>query len=436
MLPTRRLFVGALVAALLLGGAGEGPLWLFGALCYVCALGGVVLLDWLRTPPPAALDVQRRVAARLSLGADNPVEVVLRSRARVHLRLLMRDEPPPDLPSSGEQQSVLLPAGGLITLRYTVCPWRRGAATFGRVNLRYRSLLGLFQRQAAYPLATPVKIYPNLHDARAYDLAARSGLLREAGLRRTRWQGSGSEFERLREYRPDDDYRRINWPATARRGEPITADYQVERAQNVLILLDVGRLMVAPVGPLSKLDHAVNTALLLSYVCLRRGDNVGLLAFADRVVAFVAPRGGQGQFSRLLESLYSVSAHPVESDYARAFNEAALRVRRRSLVVTFTDVADPDSCRLLIAALARAAARHVPLCATLRDPVIEAYATAPIMGSPAVYERAVAHTLLEARAATLRILRARGVLTVDVAADRLSPAVIDTYLRIKAQGRL
>ncbi len=302
--------------------------------------------------------------------------------------------------------------------------------------MRYRSLLGLFDRQGAYPLVEQVKVYPNLRDVRRYELATRSGLLREAGLRRVRRLGSGTEFERLRDYHPDDEYRRINWPATARRGRPITVDYQTERAQNVLVMLDVGRLMAAPVGLLSKLDYAVNTALLLSYVCLRQGDNVGLLAFADRVVAFVTPRGGHGQFQRLLETLYNVRIAPIESDYSLAFNYAALRVRRRSLVVTFTDVADPEASRLLVAALGRAATRHLPICATLRDPIVASYATTPITSSTAVYERVVAHTLLEARRDTLRLLAARGVITLDVAADRLSPAVIDEYLAIKARGRL
>ena len=436
MIPAPRLLGGLLLAALLLGFAAEGALWLLAALTYCFALGGLLLLDWRRTPAPAALRVERQVEARLFLGADNPVLLRLANRSRFPLDLLVRDEPPPEISSVGELQRLAVAVGDTGLVYYTLHPARRGVATFGRVNVRYRTLLGLFQRQAAYPLAQSVKVYPNLRDVHRYQLAARSGLLREAGPRRVRRLGPGTEFERLREYRPDDEYRRINWPATARRGQPITVDYQIERAQNVLLMLDVGRLMAAPVGFLSKLDYSVNTALLLSYVCLGHGDNVGLLAFADDVVTYSAPRGGAGHFPRLLEALYNVQPRALESDYARAFNYAALRVRRRSLVITFTDVADPQASRQLIGALGRAAARHLPICATLRDPVVAAYAQAPITGSPAVYERAVAATLIEARAATMRLLAARGVITLDVAADRLSPSLIDQYLTIKARGRL
>ncbi|GAC1428113.1 MAG: DUF58 domain-containing protein [Chloroflexota bacterium] len=436
MLPTPRLLALALPGALLLGFAAESALWLLSALAYLFALAGLVGLDWRRTPAPASLRVERRVEQRLSLGAANHVVVHLANHSRFPLHVVVRDEPPAGVVSAGESGRVKLGPGGAGTLRYVVQPPRRGDMRFGRVNVRYPGLLGLVTRQSSYALEQEVKVYPNLRDVRAYELAARSGLLREAGLRRVRRLGAGSEFERLRDYHPDDEYRRIDWAATARRGRPITVDYQIERAQNVLVVLDVGRLMAAPVGFLSKLDCAVNTALLLSYVCLRQGDNVGLLAFADRVVSYISPRGGTGQFDRLLETLYNVRVVPVEPDYTRAFNEVALRARRRSLVVMFTDVADPGASRLLNAALARAATRHLPICATLRDPVVAAYATAPALDSDAVYRRVAALSLLEARAATLRLLAARGVITLDVPADRLSPAVIDKYLAIKARGRL
>jgi len=264
----------------------------------------------------------------------------------------------------------------------------------------------------------------------------RRGQLQEVGLRRTRRFGVGTEFERLRDYHPDDDYRRINWPATARRHRPITIDYQIERAQNVLLMLDVGRLMSAPIGPLTKLDHAVNACLLTAYVCLARGDNVGLLAFADRVTLYLHPRGGKGQFHAMLESLYNVAPQPTESDYRVAFAFVEQRQRRRALVIAFTEIVDADASRPLVAMLSRTATRHVAVCATMRDPVIDEMAALPPAGSPEVYRRAVALTLIERRHATLEILHTRGVIPIDVPANRLTPDVINTYLNLKARGRV
>ena len=462
-LPTGRLLALLLIGAALLGSVGVAPALLALAVAFSAAVALLTVLDLLRSPRPAMLRVERHVEDRLALGADNPVAVTLHNRSRYPLRLLVRDEPPegfrliqedtaPPIPSTrrtpasrgpedGEGArtplgAVLLPPLGSGALSYDVLPVRRGAYRFGDVTVRYPTLLGLLRRQHTYPLAREVKVYPNLRDVKRYDLALRRGQLEEVGLRRTRQFGVGTEFERLRDYHPDDDYRRINWPATARRHRPITIDYQIERSQNVLIMLDVGRLMNAAIDPLTKLDHGVNAALLAAYVCLARGDNVGLLAFADRVTLYLHPRGGKGQFHAMLESLYNVAAQETESDYRVAFAYAEQRLRRRALVITFTELIDADASRVLVAMLSRLATRHVAVCATMRDPVIDRMAALHPAGSPEVYRRAVALTLDERRHATLETLKTRGVIPIDVPADRLTPEVINTYLDLKARGRV
>ncbi len=459
ILPTARLLALLLIGALLFGAVGLAPVLLAPAVAFTTAIVLLAVLDLRRSPPPAALRVARHVEDRLALGAPNPVAVEIHNRSRYTVRTVVRDEAPEDFQ--------LLPAGSAVdgdrvgaraettasgprtplgvialaslasgALAYEALPVRRGAYRFGDVTLRYPTQLGLLRRQHTYPLAGEVKVYPNLRDVKRYDLALRRGQLQEVGLRRTRQFGVGTEFERLRDYHPDDDYRRINWPATARRHRPVTVDYQIERAQNVLIMLDVGRLMNAAIDPLTKLDHGVNAALLAAYVCLARGDNVGLLAFADRVTLYLHPRGGKGQFHAMLESLYNVSAQETESDYRVAFAYAEQRLRRRALVITFTEIIDADASRVLVAMLSRLATRHVAVCATMRDPVIDRMSSLPPAGSPEVYRRAVALTLDERRHATLETLKTRGVIPIDVPADRLTPEVINTYLDLKARGRV
>jgi len=455
-LPTARLLALLLIGAALFGAVGVTPLLLVPAVAFTAAVLLLAALDLARSPRPAALRVERHVEDRLALGANNAVTVALHNRSRYPLRLLVRDEAPEDVrllqqdtarPERGQERaaedSARTPLGAVAlapldtgALSYDLLPVRRGAYRFGDVTVRYPTLLGLLRRQHTYPLAREVKVYPNLRDVKRYDLALRRGQLEEVGLRRTRQFGVGTEFERLRDYHPDDDYRRINWLATARRHRPVTVDYQIERSQNVLIMLDVGRLMNAAIGALTKLDHGVNAALLTAYVCLQRGDNVGLLTFADGVTLYQHPRGGKGQFHAMLESLYNVAAQETESDYRVAFAYAEQRLRRRALVITFTEVIDADASRALVAMLARLATRHVAVCATMRDPVIDAMASLPPAGSPEVYRRAVALTLDERRHATLEALKARGVIPIDVPADRLTPEVINTYLDLKARGRV
>ena len=450
MIPTPRLLALLLVGAALFAAASFLPLLTVPAVAFTAAVAGVAALDALRSPRPRALAVERAVEDRLSLGADNAVTLHVQNRSRYDLHLLVRDEAPQDFrllavqdASGPASASPPAPVGqvdvqglGTAALRYQVLPVRRGVYRFGDVTVRYPTGLGLLLRQHTYPLAREVKVYPNLRDVKRYDLALRRGQLQEVGLRRTRRFGVGTEFERLRDYHPDDDCRRINWPATARRHRPVTIDYQIERAQNVLLMLDVGRLMSAPIGPLTKLDHAVNACLLTAYVCLARGDNVGLLAFADRVTLYLHPRGGKGQFHAMLESLYNVASQPTESDYRVAFAFAEQRQRRRALVIAFTEIVDADASRALVAMLSRTATRHVAVCATMRDPVLDEMAALPPTGSTEVYRRAVALTLIERRRATLEILHARSVIPIDVPANRLTPEVINTYLDLKARGRV
>jgi uncharacterized protein (DUF58 family) len=267
-------------------------------------------------------------------------------------------------------------------------------------------------------------------------LLARRGRLQEAGLRASRRFGTGTEFESLREYQPDDDYRRINWKATARRGRPMTAEFETERSQNVLALLDAGRLMATEVGGLTKLDHALNTSLLLAYVAALRGDRVGLLAFGDRVLTYLPPRRGRHAFLAMLATLYNLAAEPVEPDFDRAFEFLAARQMRRSLLVLFTDLTDRDVSSALVQHLARLARQHLAVCVTLGDPAVLTAASATPSTTAAVYERVVAARLLEERAEVLSALRQRGAITLDVPADRLTVAVVNKYLELKARTRL
>src|SRR5207237_5262633 len=170
--------------------------------------------------------------------------------------------------------------------------------------------LGLMERRGRVDAAVEVKVYPDLREIRRYEITLRRGLAYDAGQRRARIPGSGSLFERLREYGPDDDPRSISWTATARRGRPISVEYETERQQRVLILLDAGRMMASTLGDLTKLDHAVNTALMLSYVATAKGDEVGLLGFADDVRGYLAPRRGRRQFLRVTEELRRLELTP------------------------------------------------------------------------------------------------------------------------------
>jgi uncharacterized protein (DUF58 family) len=171
-------------------------------------------------------------------------------------------------------------------------------------------------------------------------------------------------------------------------------------------------------------------------VSVQHGDRVGLLAFNDRVVRYVAPGSGRRQFLALTEALYDLEPESTETDYGEALEYLATRNRRRSLTVIFTDIAESEAASLLVTHLAHLARHHLPLVATLRDPAIEEIATRLPDDSIAVYQGAVARSLLADREQTLHRLRQHGVLTLDTSADRLSPSLINQYLKLKARTAL
>lgn len=393
-------------------------------------------LDWRLAGRVDRFDVARVHDTKLSLGAENAVTVSVRNRARRGTRLTVRDEAPEEFKIETRVLEGEVPPLGTWTGVYHLQPLRRGDYKFGDLHLRWLGPLKLVVRQGRVKAAEPVKVYPNLLDVRVYDLLLRRNRLQEMGLRTTRMFGEGTEFERLREYLPDDEFRRINWKATARRNRPVTVEYQTERSQSVIAVLDTGRMMQSPVADIAKLDYAVNAVLFLTYVATGKGDRVGMMSFADDVSHYLAPRQGRGQFYRMLEVLYAVDATQVEPDYRKALTYLAVKQRRRALVVIFTDLSSGASMDSLVAQVSLLARSSLPLVVTISDPDIHAASKQKPSDSLTVYQRAAATQILDERRVALDTLRRRGVLTLDVPANQLSFSVINRYLELKGRTRL
>jgi uncharacterized protein (DUF58 family) len=436
MIPT---FRGVLMALLLAPVIALGT-WVPRAEWLSLALGvaiiGVLVLDWYAAGTLADFEVNRTHDQKLSLGAENAIHLSVRSLRRRPTLLWIRDEPPDEFDVDQRILSGSIPPRGLWEAIYHVVPHQRGNYRFGNINLRWQGPLGLVIRQAAVPCEAAIKVYPNLMDVRRYDLLLRRNRLQELGLRNTRQFGEGNEFERLREYLPDDEFRRIDWKATARRNKPITVEYQTERSQSIMTVIDTGRMMQSPVARIAKLDYVINSVLLLGYVATGMGDKVGMMTFADDVNQFLAPKQGRGHFFRMLEVLYAVKPQSVEPNYRRALSYLSVKQHKRTLIVIFTDLSGGVTMESLVAHVAMLARNHLPLVVTISDPdVFEASRQIPD-SSHAVYQRAAALQLLEDRRVVLQTLEQRGVPTLDVPANQLSWSVVNRYLELKGKGML
>lgn len=434
-LTTRGLLLFLAAAPVLVASAWFAPLlWAAGA--FVLLSATLVAVDWYAARTVSLFDVRRQHNSRLSLGADNKIALSVSHRIFRKVAFQIRDEPPWQFETDKLIQSGSVEQGETWHGWYTVRPLRRGDYLFGDLNLRWVGPLGLVIRQGRVPAANSVKVYPDLLGVKRYSLLLRRNQLQEVGLRNARLTGQGTEFERLREYQPDDDYRRINWKATARRRRPITVAYQTERSQNIVAVLDTGRMMQSPVGRIAKLDYAINATLLLAYVATGVGDKVGLLSFAAEVQHFVPPRQGRGQFYRILDQLYAVEPQPVEPDYGRGLGYLARKQRRRALVVLFTDITGGASMDILAQHMRLLARYSLPLVVTISDPDIHAMAQRNPQNSIEMYERVAASHVLQERRIILESLRRQGIETLDAPANQLSPDVVSRYLELKRKGRL
>ncbi|HYG59280.1 MAG TPA: DUF58 domain-containing protein, partial [Symbiobacteriaceae bacterium] len=355
--PTPRLALLVLLAGL----PSLGPGWVSVSVALSLVLLTFALTDLLLSR--RRIEVTRKPGTALSLGTDNPITLELRCTGGP-VDVELKDDLPLHMALDGHFPR--LKAGDRWEeAQYRVKPMQRGRYVVGPLHARYTSSLGLWRRHLTWREATEtVHVYPNLKAARQWEIAIRQGRTLE-GLKRARIRGTGTEFESLREYMPGDQYRAINWPATARSGKLVTTLYQVDRSQPVMLLIDAGRLMIPKVKGLTRLDHALDAALLLSTVAAERGDQCGMMLFGGEVKAFMPPRKGRGQVMAMMEAIYDVAPEQVEPDYGRMIGWFRAKHKKRSLVVLFTDMVDPDISKGLISHLSALAAHHVVLLVCL-----------------------------------------------------------------------
>jgi len=240
----------------------------------------------------------------------------------------------------------------------------------------------------------------------------------------------------LRDYTLDDNYKYMDWRATARRSKLTVKDFQTSHSQRLIFLLDCGRLMTNEANGLSLLDHSLNAALMLSYVALRQGDSVGMVCFADRILSYVPPKGGMTQMNQLLHASFDRFPELVESRYDDAFLHLASHCKKRSLVVLITNIIDEVNSHQVQSYLGTLVGKHLPLGVLLRDHQLFSAADAPFTGDPSLFRSAAAAEILSWRHQVLRDLEHKGVLALDVFPEDMTAPLVNSYLQIKARHLL
>lgn len=383
------------------------------------------------------LRAERKCGAVASLGESQRIELAIENPGRRRVFLRVKDDLPESFESETDEFRVLVPSRGRAELISEFTPKRRGTYRLRRVYGLVSSRLGLWTRSVHMPVETVVRVYPDVRQIARYTLLARRDKLSVLGVRRSRRLGSDNEFERLRDYVLGDEPRHMDWRATARRRKLTVRAHQVNQSQRVIFMIDCGRMMAGDTGGgLSPLDHALNAMLLLAHVALIRGDQVGLLAYADRIRAYIPPAGGPRRINRLVHGVHNLFPELVESRHDRAFVELENRCRKRSLVVLMTNVFDDVNAQQVSDHLAVLVGRHLPLGVFLRDRDIFDLADAASDEGNALYRGAAAAAVLNWRERVIAGLRQRGALTLDVFPDDLTAPLVNRYLQIKARHLL
>jgi uncharacterized protein (DUF58 family) len=442
--PTWRLVVGAAVGSLVVLLLPVRPplgLWVVNGVLLAAAV-----VDWALAVRPRDLEVERELPGIVPLGSEARItwRIAHRtgpSRERSGLagrgvRVRLADELAPSLGAVTRRARVVVPARGRAVAATTIRPTRRGRFTPAEVVLRVEGPLGLAARQGRRWLPGVVRVYPPFDSRDEAELRVNKARILEVGLRSAQGRGGGTEFDSLREYGVDDEFRRIDWAATARSTKPIVRTYRAERNQTVLLLLDSGRTMAGRVADVPRLDHAIDAVMMLTSLATRLGDRAGLVAFDREVRAVVGPGHARDQLSRVTEAMYQLQPLLVESDYRGAFAETLARFRRRAMLVVLTELAEQAVSETLLPALPLIARDHLVVVASVADPEVRGWALATPTEPGAAYRKAAAVAALADRRRTVARLRGLGAVVVDAPPGRLAPDLADAYLRVKATGRL
>jgi uncharacterized protein (DUF58 family) len=433
ILPSSRLLW---LAAVLFGAAigvsifGYQELWAgLAALLLVASLVDAAAAT--RLPAPA---VARRAPNALALGVRTEVVLRIANPTRRQMRCELHDHHPATLESEGLPAAVALKPGGWAEVRYQVRPVARGETRFGRTELRLASPLGLWQVTRHAGEASAVRVYPNFRALAKYTLLATDNRLSQIGVLQVRRRGEGTAFHQLREYRQGDPQRAVDWKATARTARLIAREYEEEKDQRVLLVIDCGRRMASKDDELSHFDHTLNAALLLSHVALRQGDAVGLLTMGG-VQRYLEPRKSIGAVHAMLNRVYDLEPTLAVPDYDHAAHEVMRHMRRRTLVILLTNLRDEDDDTLL-PALRLLRTRHLVVLASLREAIITRALSARVDSFDRAVTHAAAAEYLALRERVFRRIGAAGVMALDVEPERLPISLVNRYLELKREGRL
>lgn len=413
----------------------------FPFLALVARLAGLVLLGCILIDVfflyggSGHVEASREAPARFSNGDANTVTLHLRNAYPFPLQSTVIDEIPFQFQDRNWKRNLLLKAGQTHALPYTLTPKERGVYSFGQLHLFIASPLGLVRRRCTFELEQDVQVYPSFINLRKVQIETQGGT-QDAGRHRLRRTGLSLEFEQIKDYVPGDDYRTINWKASARKGQPMVNTYVEERSQPIYCVVDKGRLMKFPFEGMTLLDYAINASLALINVALSRQDKAGLITFSRKVDQFLPADRKASQMETVLETLYNQETDFKESDFEQLYAQLRNRLKQRSLLILFTNFESIHSLRRQLPYLRSIGRYHLLVTVFFDNTELHALQHGDAQTLEDVYIKTIADRFLYEKKLMAKELAQFGILPVFTSPERLTVATINKYLEIKARQAL
>lgn len=413
------------------------PFWFPLAKLALVIFGTLLLIDWLLLfMPKTPVTGQRIMAPKLSNGDENNIQVVISNTYAFTIQCQVIDEIPIQFQVRNFNYRLALKKFQTKDFSYVLRPVERGEYLFGNLLVYARTPIGIMSRRFVTSKSQAVPVYPSYLQMQKYQLMAISNRLEDAGIKPIRKVGHHSEFDQIRHYIQGDDYRTINWKATARKAELMVNQYMEEKSQPVYCIIDKGRNMQSPFQGMTLLDYAINATLVMSNIALLKSDKAGLITFSKKRDALLPASNRMTQMERIMELLYNQQTQFEEPNYELLYTTVKRKLTQRSLLLLFSNFESPISLQKQMKYLAGLAKQHVVLVVLFKNAEMYQLAAKPPRDTEEIYIQTIAEKMLFDKSLIEKELKSHGILSLLTDPEQLTPNVINEYLKIKARGIL
>jgi uncharacterized protein (DUF58 family) len=380
--------------------------------------------------------LRRDLPERLSNGDENDIRIYIENYYPFELKVGIIDEIPFQFQKRDLWFKTTLKSGSHQDIIYQLRPTKRGEYLFGEVRVYAQSPLALLSRRFNFCKEASVAVYPSFLQLRKYELMAISNRLSEIGIKKIRRIGQSLEFEQVKNYVQGDDYRTVNWKATARKGELMVNSYTDEKAQHVYCVIDKSRSMKMPFEGLSLLDYAINASLILSSVALLKEDKAGLITAAEKVATIVPADRRPAQLGKIMAALYKEKTRYLELNMEAVFSGVRNIMKQRSLIVFFSNFESMSALQRQMPYLNRIAKYHLLLVVFFENTELKSIIDTPATDVEGIYIKTIAEKFSYEKKLMVKELAKHGILSILTPPDKLTINVVNRYLAIKAQQKI